>query len=170
MKEFHVRKPIRLQTYDYSQSGYYFVTICTKNRENLFGNITNCEMMLNKLGEIVDCVWNDLKNHNKNIAMDVHCMMPNHVHGILGIVGNGSKPFLENTEHGIPEIIRQFKTFSSRYANDYLKRNGLEPFPTMWQKSYHDHIIRGEADYLRILQYIDENAAKWQDDCYYMKN
>jgi len=83
---------------NYSQSGYYFITICTKNREEWFGKIENGEMVLNKYSEIVNKGWNDLPKHYLNCSLDLFVIMPNHVHGIIviddkNVVGNGLKPF-----------------------------------------------------------------------------
>jgi len=169
--ELPKRKNTRLRDYDYSQNGAYYVTVCTKDRWNLLGKMVGNEMVVGKYGEFVSQTWFDLENHNAGIILDKMIIMPNHFHGIIQIVGNGSKPFYEQEpgSHGIPEIIRQLKTFSSKRINEYRRRNGLEPFPTggLWQKSYHDHIIRNQDDYLRIWQYIDENPAKWAEDEYY---
>lgn len=84
MNELPKRKQIRLKEYDYSQNGYYFVTICTYKKQLLFGNINDEKMILNDLGEIVDFVWNDLKNHN-DIKLHQYIIMPNHIHGIIQI-------------------------------------------------------------------------------------
>jgi len=88
------RKNIRLQGYDYSTEGGYFITIVTKDRQPLFGNIVDGEMVLNEYGRIVESTWNDLINHNPNIGLDEFVVMPNHVHGIVVIfdsVGAGSR-------------------------------------------------------------------------------
>ncbi len=92
--KIHHRRSIRLRNYDYSQAGSYFVTICTQNKQCLFGEINNGQMVLNKAGKIVDFIWNDLPKHNKNIMLDAFIIMPNHIHGIITIVGAGSKPAL----------------------------------------------------------------------------
>ena len=90
------RKSIRLPGYDYSAEGGYFITIVTKDREALFGEVVDGEMVLNELGEIVQFTWNDLINHNPDIGLGEFTIMPNHVHGIImifePIVGAGSKP------------------------------------------------------------------------------
>ena len=88
------RRAIRLKYYDYSQAGAYFVTLCTHDRECLFGSIENSEMALNEYGRIVDFTWNDLVNHNSYIGLGGYVIMPNHFHGIIVInpVGAGSKP------------------------------------------------------------------------------
>src|SRR3989339_528025 len=79
------RKQIRLRKYDYSNAGWYFVTICTQNRECLFGNIVNDKMILNKYGLIVNKYWLMIPNHFNNVELDEFTIMPNHVHGIVVI-------------------------------------------------------------------------------------
>ncbi len=162
------RKRNRLKNYDYSQNGYYFITVCTHNRKNLFGIIDNEEIKLNEFGKIVDFTWNDLKNHN-NIELHQYAIMPDHLHGIIEIYDqycrrerSATVPNSANYHPGIPEIVRQFKTFSSKRINELLKQNGYEPFPMggLWQKSYYEHIIRDEKDYLEKAEYILNNPLK----------
>ncbi len=164
MPELPQRKQIRIKDFDYSQNGYYFVTICTHNKQKILSEIIDGKTILNDLGKIVDFVWNDLKNHN-DIKLHQYIIMPNHIHGIIEICRERFQtvPDNQNYHFGIPEIIRQFKTFSSKRINEHLKRNGLEPFPTgkLWQKSYYEHIIRDEDDYINATQYIIDNPLKW---------
>lgn len=84
------RQSIRLRDYDYSQNGLYFVTICTHNRESLFGEIKNGEMVLNEFGNIVQSVWGSLPKHH-NVELGCFQIMPNHLHFVLGLTG-GSRP------------------------------------------------------------------------------
>lgn len=150
-----------MQGYDYSQEGCYFVTICTKNRLDWFGKIENEDMALNKYGRILQKCWLDLPNHYHNIVLDEFVIMPNHVHGIIAItVGNGLKPFPTGKNHGLSEIIRGFKTFSSRRINE-LPENDHK---FVWQKSFYDHIIRDEESLHNIRQYIRNNPLKWSLD------
>ncbi len=169
------RKLQRLKDYDYTQNGAYFITICAYNKEHLFGKIIDGQMMLNECGNIIYETYIDLPNHNQNIKSDKFIIMPNHIHGLM-IIDNCRERFVTVPQpegnikiNGISEIIRQLKTFSSRRINEYRRRNGLEPFPTntFWQKSYHDHIIRDEAEYNKIWEYIDTNPLKWELDKYY---
>ena len=163
--EYPKRKANRLKDYDYSQNGLYFVTVCTYNRRNLFGVIRDGKMILNGIGDIVDYTLRDLVNHN-DMKLHKYVIMPDHIHAIAEISNRRERSVTvphENTNlSAIPEIIRQFKTFSSRRINDFLKRNGYEPFPTgrLWQKSYYDHIIRDENDYLETWRYIENNPMK----------
>ncbi|MDD5567618.1 MAG: transposase [Candidatus Omnitrophica bacterium] len=164
------RKPNRLKGYDYSQNGYYFVTICTYGRQEWFGKISNGDMELNTNGCIVSACWNDLPNHYRNVELDEFIVMPNHVHGIIGInnVGNGLKPFpttdqlipSKTKNHGLSEIIRGLKTFSSRRINGTIESGNK----FHWQKSFYDHIIRNELSLNRIREYIVNNPRNWNED------
>lgn len=158
------RKSIRLKEYDYSHGGYYFVTICTKEGVNLFGKIHKGKMILNEFGKIVFETWIDLPNHNSNIGLDYFCIMPNHVHFIL-IINEMIRAGLEPapTEHGLAEIIRQFKTFSSKKINIINK----SPGKSLWQRNYYEHVIRNEKDLYEIRKYIEQNPLNWEKDEYY---
>ena len=176
MKTLPARKNTRLKNYDYSNDGYYFITICTKNKQKLFSQIVETPSINYpniKLTPIGQCVAETIEKANKGtVRIDKYVIMPNHIHIIIEIRRELPVNILEQREHGIPEIIRQIKTFSSKRINELRKRNGYEPFPTngIWQKSYHDHIIRNDEDYRRIWQYIDDNPAKWKEDRYYVSS
>jgi REP element-mobilizing transposase RayT len=159
-----------------------------QDKEMLFGKVINNVMILNEFGIVVEYTWNDLPNHNKHIHLDNYVIMPNHIHGIIlinnhglefNIVGAGSEPAPTSSEpaptpsesalpikkiksryHGLPEIIRQFKTFSACRINDIRKTRGAK----IWQRNYYEHIIRNEHDYNRIQKYIIENPLKWNID------
>ena len=307
--DIHHRRSIRLKDYDYSRSGLYFITICTKDRLNLFGEIvgagskpalidqsictraglepaptgnnmndnnhkyqsalctnrtraglepaptgnkmndnnhtyqsalctgymgaglepaptgnkmndnnhtyqsalctnrtraglepapTGNDMILNEYGHIVENTWFDLINHISNIKLYEFVIMPNHIHGIIEIVGAGSKPALvkpdiikslsyndcngaglepaptktnmndrnstgNKIEKPIPEILRQFKTFSARRINQLRNTPGVP----VWQRNYYEHIIRNEEEYHKISEYIINNPIKWQEDKYF---
>ena len=161
-------KSIRLKDWDYSSNGYYYITICTKNRKCVLGNVVNGKMGLSQIGEIVQHCWHDLPNHYPNCNLDVLIIMPNHVHGIVIIdnenvksnVEAGFKPASTNMkQHGLFEIIRAFKTFSSR------KINGMQNlFHFNWQRDYYEHIIRDEHELNRIREYITNNPLQWELD------
>jgi putative transposase len=117
---------------------------------------------LSQYGEIVNQCWNDLPNHYLNCSLDAFVIMPNHIHGIMvikndKIVGNGLKPF---PTHGLSEMIRGFKTFSSRKINEGIK--GDNKFH--WQKSFYDHVIRNEKSLDNLRRYIQNNPLKWDLD------
>ena len=166
------RKSIRLKDYDYTQEGAYYVTICTHDRKCIFGYIKDGKMILNEPGKSVEYTWYDLPNHNNNIELDEFVVMPNHVHGIIVIVGAGSKPALIHeragyepapTVHGLSEMIRQFKTFSAKRINKIDNATGT----AVWQRNYYEHVIRNEHDLSGIREYILMNPIMWNNDKYY---
>ena len=157
------RKPTRLKNYHYSNDGYYFITICTDNRKILFGNIVGqglapAEIKLTAFGKIASAEIKDLENRYKNIKIDKYVIMPNHIHAIIIIenptAGASPCPTLSN-------IVCAFKSMTTR------KCHLIKPNIKIWQTSFHDHIIRGEDDYLKIWNYIDTNPQKWTDDIFY---
>jgi len=99
----HHRRSIRLQGYDYSQAGAYFATICTQNRECLFGEIVNGEMWLNDAGKMIQAVWDEIPAYYLGIDIDSFIVMPNHIHGIVVIVGAAprGRP-LQGRHRGLP--------------------------------------------------------------------
>jgi REP-associated tyrosine transposase len=167
----HHRHSIRLKGYDYACAGAYFVTICTQNRECLLGEITNGVMASNSFGAIVQACWDDLPNHYPNMELDAFVIMPNHVHGIVkltdvvgaGLVGAGLRPApTENAakRHGLPEIVRAFKSFSARRINELREMSGT----VVWQRNYYEHVIRNDDELNRARRYILDNPARWTID------
>jgi len=162
----HERKTIRLKDYDYSRNGFYFVTICTKDRIEQFGEIKNEAMIISDFGEIVKQQWLWLKEQYSYVGIDEYIVMPNHFHGILLIdseeVGNGRDRSLQDNPaqkvKPLPELIGAFKTTSSKLIHE----SGLSIFK--WQKSFHDHIIRNDKSLDRIRKYIHYNPLKWEYD------
>jgi putative transposase len=163
---------LRLRGYDYSQAGVYFVTVVVKNRKHMFGEIVNETMGLNKTGSIVQNVWDDLPNHYANIALDEFLVRPNHVHGILIIqqttpttnrtVGEVHEPPLRQTALQrrrmlLPQIIGRFKTVSAKHVNLLHDRPG-QP---LWQRGFHDRIIRDEEELNALRAYIQTNPLRW---------
>jgi putative transposase len=154
----------RAEWWDYSNEGDYFITICTKNREHLFGYVKEEEMILNEYGQIVSDCWFDLPNHYKNIILGEFQVMPNHIHCIVGV--DNSKIVNPNSDekiHGVFEFMRALKSFSSRRINEKRNSKGV----SNWQERFHDHIIRNEAEYNRIKNYIINNPKNWDKDCFF---
>ncbi|MCX6826443.1 MAG: transposase [candidate division Zixibacteria bacterium] len=146
------RKPIRLKGYDYSSEGAYYVTICTQDRKCILGEIVNGKMILNEFGNIVKFTWDALIQHNANILLDQFVIMPNHVHGII---------FINNdANYGLPEIVRQFKTFSAKPINEIQNKSGNK----YWQRNYYEHIIRDEQELNQKREYILNNPLNWEKD------
>lgn len=180
----------RAKWWDYKNEGHYFITVCAKNREHLFGHIHEGEMILNEFGQIVSDCWFDLPNHYNNIILGAFQIMPNHIHCIVGVdnsnnrivetglksvctVEMGFKPVSTDLDenpvikiHGVFEFIRALKSFSSRRINEKRNTKGI----SNWQERFHDHIIRNESEYNRIENYIINNPKKWDEDCFFNKN
>jgi REP element-mobilizing transposase RayT len=172
------RRSIRLRGYDYSRAGAYFVTICTLNRECLFGNIENGEMRLNTTGKIVQRCWDEIPFHFSEVELDEFVVMPNHIHGIAVIVdGRGTacraptsrahtcrapavEQFGQPVSGSIPTIVRSFKSAATRRINQL--RN--TPGENLWQRNYWEHIVRNEQELHRIRKYIQNNPAQWELD------
>ena len=167
--EIHCRRPIRLRQYDYSQTGAYFVTLCTQNRKILFGKIVDGEMVMNEGGHIAQQCWLDIPNHYPNAELDNFIVMPNHVHGIIiikdEIVGAIHELPLRNTKMIrrkmlLPRIIGYFKMNTSKQINQIRKTPGIP----VWQRNYYDHIIRNQDELNRIREYIINNPLQWEYD------
>lgn len=161
------RKSPRLKGYDYTEAGAYFVTICTLNRVRLFGDVVDDAMRLNTLGEVVFSCWDDLPRHYSHVELDAFVVMPNHVHGIIVLIdenGEGLRPSPTTPKrHALTEVVRAFKSFSTRRINEQRDILGV----SVWQRSFHDHIIRNEKELNILREYILYNPAKWSADRYY---
>jgi REP element-mobilizing transposase RayT len=177
------RKPNRLKNFDYSSSGYYFVTICIKGRQEYFGNIIENKMDLNKFGEIVNKCWFDIPNHFNNVESDEFIIMPNHIHGIIVIKQNivgvsfmkpeikmaisksnhhmgllNDKKGLINQTPTLGLIIRYFKSKCTYEIHKHGLNNEI------WQRNYCEHIIRNEYSLFKIRQYVRNNPKNWGED------
>ena len=160
----HNRKKIRLPLVEYEQEGLYFVTTCVHNGECVFGNVMDGEMHLNGYGRCVEqqLLW--LSKQYSYVNIDTYTIMPNHVHGIIGInridiwgVGTGRDLSL-HTIKPLPELIGAFKTTSSKQ----IHKMGLLKF--RWQRSFFDRIIRNEQELQDIREYIINNPMNWHLD------
>jgi len=157
MKDLPARKPNRLMGYDYSQNGCYFITVCVKDRRELFW----CQPVgariarppLSDVGEVVRKAIENIPHIYKSISVDKYVIMPNHIHLILMI----------SDEHGRAMRAPTISTVVCQLKGYVTKQIGY----SVWQKLFHDHIIRSNADYLDIWKYIDENPARWHEDCFY---
>ena len=158
--ELPKRKPNRLREFDYSAPGAYFITICTKDRRNLFWENVGAtigrpqDVVLSGQGQIVDAAIQNIPKHYPSIALDHYVIMPNHIHLLLQIKSDvDGRPMVAPT---VSTVIQQMKGYVT-------KRVGQ----SIWQKLFHDHVIRSEKDYLKIWNYIDGNPMKWAEDCFY---
>ncbi len=188
----HNRKSIRLKGYDYTQLGYYYVTICVQNRECLLGSVKDSLAELNKFGKIVDQKWNNIPKHFSNTTLDEYIIMPNHIHGIIGIVV-GAKHFSQKDNRNL-KIVKKIEyegddENSNKNASPLPHPNGTKPGSLsliiqnlssittrkinqiretnkmkLWQRNYFDRIIRNGDELIRIRKYIRENPLRWEID------
>jgi REP-associated tyrosine transposase len=171
----HHRRSIRLQGYDYSQAGAYFVTIVTWRRECVFGEIVNEEMKLNEFGKIVQKWWDEIPVHFPNVEASAFVIMPNHIHGIILITedrrgevisprenmtrnSGGETPPLRRRTLG--QIIAYLKYQSTKEMNAL---DGSGVITKFWQRNYNEHIIRNEREMENIWLYIESNPSMWAD-------
>ena len=194
MQRSESRKRTRLRAYDYSGSGVYFVTVCTEAKRPVLCRIVGADVLdgprpeLTAQGKIVQNRLEEMERIYDDISIDHYVIMPNHVHLLLTIrgagpgtwgtpsptdagagpgtsrtpsptdagAGPGTSRTPSPTNARLPQFLSTFKRFTNREIG----------FP-IWQRSYHDHIIRDEPDFLNHWQYIDNNPAKWAEDPYY---
>ena len=165
----HHRRSIRIPDFDYSQTGWYFVTICVLDRKYFFGDVVDGRVKLNEYGNIVNNCWNSIPDHFPNVNLDEYIIMPNHVHGIINIflnddvgIQNVESLRVNKYQHIIPQsvgsIIRGFKTGVTKWF-----RNNTDIY-IVWQKNYYERIIRNENELNKIRKYIVNNSANWETD------
>ncbi len=165
--DHHHRRSIRLQDYDYSEAGAYFITICTNQKQCLLGEIINGEMILSWHGRAASACWKWLAYRYSYVELDMWVIMPNHLHGILVIgdpVEGGSVRSLPTQKpKPLGRLIGAFKTTSTKAVNEFYH----SPGESFWQRNYYEHIIRNEADLTRIREYILANPSRWETDEYF---
>ena len=185
-------KSARLEGYDYTKAGLYFITICTQNRKHYFGDISDNKMQLSNIGVLADVFWYEIKNHAKNVELHQFTVMPNHIHGILEILdgntvdddgidvaGDGrdvacnvSTTTTTNTttttkNHQMSKISPKSGSVSrifGSYKSAVSKHAHRLGYEFEWQERFYDHIIRNKNDYIRVSNYIENNPANWDDD------
>lgn len=157
----------RLQNYDYSSNGYYFITICTKNREYFFGEIADNKMQLSKMGKTAEKFWLEIPKHFPFVKLDEFVVMPNHVHGIIiinktiskTVVKTGINRFQNQGKNTISSIIGSYKSVCTKIINQSQNKMTFG-----WQPRFYDHVIRNEKSFYRIREYIKNNLENWKDD------
>ena len=166
------RKRTRLTHFDYSTTGAYFITICTRDRMKILSEITRENLTstnitnglqpvgeglappatkLSKIGELVEEQMSDLEERYKNILIDEYVIMPDHIHMILLIKNTGGA----SPSPTMNDVICAFKSLTSRICK---QRFGIE---NLFQRSFYDHVIRNQKDYETRKKYILENPIKW---------
>ena len=157
------RKPNRLKTYDYSMPGAYFVTICTEGRRKTLCEIVGDGFPVPKPeGIIAETYIKKIPVKFPQVRVDHFVVMPNHIHLLLSIAWDGGTG---NPSPTLGDVIGRYKYQVTKEIN-----NGTAGFgKRFFQRSYHDHVIRGERDYQKIWNYIDGNPPKWADYCFYIE-
>ena len=151
--DIHHRHTIRLKGYDYSKSGFYFVTICTKNREMILGEIKDGKMLLSEYGIIAEEILEKTQRNLKNkIRIESYIIMPNHLHLIIELK--------YDNKIKLNQIIRKYKSLVSKY----IRKNEIIE---IWQRNYYEHIIRNEKELFVIREYIQNNPQRWEADSLY---
>jgi len=199
-----VRRSVRLNNYDYSLEGAYFVTICTANRKLFFGEVLEDAVILNQYGKIARDEWIRTAEVRDNVEIDEFVIMPNHIHGIIIILPNSNShghmvensvantdnpmglshtPVARSIEpspqtgqcdwplHVMPKSPKNnlgafIRGYKSAVTSAVLKLSDSKN--SVWQRNYHEHIIRNEEDLSKVRNYIRRNPANWKDDKYHL--
>ena len=174
----HHRRSIRLKGWDYRAAGYYFVTICSYQREHSFGHVIDGKVVLSELGKIIMDEWLQTAVIRNHITLDQFIIMPNHLHGILvfedpTVGASGSLALEPNTPStdgratstplrnaSLGDVIGQFKSVVTKRYNRSQNSKGLN----VWQRGYYERIVRNERELNAIREYIIENPLRWAED------
>ena len=146
--ELKKRKSPRIPDFDYSSANYYFITVCTYEKQCIFYTSGT----LNEYGIITDNCLREIENHFSGVHLDKWVVMPNHVHGIIIIE--------KDCRHSLSTIVGLFKSSVTK------KLHCIQPELEIWQRSFHDHVIRNQRSYENIWNYIEYNPVKWFEDCF----
>lgn len=143
------RKSPRIPDFDYSSAHYYFITICTQGKQCIFYTSGK----LNVFGTIAEQCFREISSHFPGVHLDKWVVMPNHVHGIVVMD--------QNCQHSLSTVVGLYK------SSVFKKLHNINLELQVWQRSFHDHIIRNQKSYERIWNYIENNPARWFGDCFY---
>ena len=186
----HLRRSVRLKGYDYASPGWYYVTICTHDRNFLLGEIIESQMRPSSTGEIAQNCWNEIPRHCPCATLDASIVMPNHLHGII-VIGGDTPPERTGTARRVPmtvrreafgkpvpgslaTVLRLFKQAVTVQVRAHASacdcvppefvgaRHGV-PLQ-VWQDGFYEHIIRNEKELNRIREYICNNPLRWAYD------
>jgi putative transposase len=166
-----VRRSIRIQGFDYSQPGPYFVTICAFHRLCILGRVENGSVRLSRIGEIAHTCWLEIPNHFPNVKVDAFIVMPNHMHGILVIEerarhavplrdGAPLEAFRQPVPASVPTIVRSYKSVVSKRVRDSCGSRAIQ----VWQSNYFERVLRDGEEFSNASRYILENPMMWHLD------
>jgi len=189
--KIHHRRSIRLQGYDYSREGLYFITLCCQHRKHLFGTISNGKMTLSPAGEIVKEEWEKTPRLRPNTKLHPYIIMPNHFHAILEIIFPAQSQSRESQSEKKESNLKEEENsqsgesqFGSKKSNlkgeknsqstgelqfaptEFAPTTNFSPKDKIWQRDYYEHIIRNKKSYHRISKYIQNNPAQWEKDTF----
>lgn len=164
-KRLPTRKNIRMQGFDYASCGIYFITICTKDRKCILWESVGAicdrppeQLKLSEAGETVEAELAVVGTIYPSIRLELCCIMPNHVHLLLVVEPDESGRSQIAPTVSVSRVVKQFK-------GAVTKRLGR----SIWQKSFHDHVVRNEQEYRKIAEYIENNPANWVLDQLYQE-
>lgn len=189
------RKHIRLRNYDYASDGWYFVTICTHERECYFGKIETQIMYLSDVGIQAELMWNEIPKHFPMAELGEFVVMPNHIHGIIGIDNTKKCNDVVCVDIACTDVACNISTASpsvhdAKIKNEYMASISPKPGTLSamlrsyksavtkwcndnhisnfaWHSRFHDHVIRNQEEFDRIENYILNNVANWNSDKFY---
>jgi REP element-mobilizing transposase RayT len=156
------RNSQRYPGYDYSQPGAVFVTLCTHHRQRLFGRIVDGQMMPSPAGAEFEDIWRDLPDRFPDIVLDAFALMPDHLHAILFI---GTNPLIESDRgSSLSDVMKWYKVKTQATYSRRVREGSWPRYERhLWQRDYHDRIIRNDYELERIRVYIEGNPGRWQE-------
>ncbi|MEA2063891.1 MAG: transposase [Gemmatimonadota bacterium] len=159
----------RLQDYDYTTPGVYFITVCTYKHQCVFGKVLDGQVRLNKIGNVVMEHWREIPEHFQNVELDEFIIMPNHLHGLLLFIENSKdtacrvptpEQFGRPAPGSLSTVIRSFKSAATKNVNQLRST----PKVRLWQPRFYEHVIRDNDNINRIREYIVNNPLRWEFD------
>jgi putative transposase len=166
--ERHHRRSIRIPGFDYAAPGWYFVTVCGLDREPLFGRVRDGKADLSAFGHLVEVCWQEIPIHFPRVSLDDFVVMPNHLHGIV-VIGHEdgtacraptSEAFAAPVPESLATIVRSFKSAATKAINDVRGTRGSP----VWQRDYHERVIRDQRELAIKRRYIAQNPVNWAQD------
>jgi REP element-mobilizing transposase RayT len=156
---------MRLRGYDYSVPGAYFVTVCAQDRRCLFGEVVDGVMVLSLAGLVVDSWWGTVPRRFPGVGLDAYVVMPNHFHGIVVLQTTADGMERAAGDVSLAYVMQWFKSATTKDYRRGVTTDGWQPFRgRLWQRGYHDHIVRDERDLERVRGYIEANPGRWAED------
>ena len=157
------RKPTRLPGFDYRAPGPYLVTVCCQHREHRFGRIFDEAVNPSPAGQMVADIWTSIPDRFPTVVLDLFVVMPNHIHGLLWF-----EPGATPSHPALGDVIGWFKAVTTNRYIHGVRTAGWPPYDrSLWQRTFHEHIVRNDADMDRIRTYIANNPATWHEDRYH---